>query len=208
MKVRWFRRRRNPLPFLLTAAVMLALCLFAAGRLRPVVESVTVNEAKSKAVGIINSVVLEETAGGEMCAGLTLVNRGADGRVLSVSADAAKMNRLKARIIASVQKKLDEETGPVSEIPLGTLLGCELLHGRGPLVPLKLTLAGNVSAEFQSTFESAGINQTRHRITLDVGANVYSFLPGFDAATEVTTSVLMEETIIVGTVPAVVAETK
>jgi hypothetical protein len=93
-------------------------------------------------------------------------------------------------------------------IPLGTLLGGDLFYGRGPGVTLKLTLSGNISADLKGSFESAGYNQTRHRMMLDISASVYTFLPGMRATADVKTNVLVAETVIVGTVPAVVAQQK
>lgn len=182
------------------------MCLFN-WQLKPVIESETENEAKIKSVGIINNIVLKEIDSDPTSyQDFILVSRDANGKVLSVTTDVAKMNRLKAQVISAVQQELNGSTDSTVQVPLGTLVGSDLFHGLGPNIPLKLTLSGNISAEFQSTFESAGINQTRHRITLNVGASVYSFLPGFDTTTEVNTSVLIAETVIVGTVPTVVVD--
>ena len=78
----------------------------------------------------------------------------------------------------------------------------------GPSLNLRVTLAGNVKADFKSTFESAGVNQTRHRIYLDVGTSVYSFLPGINSTTDVNTDELVAETVIVGEVPQMMLNTK
>ena len=94
------------------------------------------------------------------------------------------------------------------KIPIGTLIGGNLFHGLGPALSLKVTLAGNVQADFKSTFESAGVNQTRHRIYLSVGTSVYSFLPGINSTTDISTDVLVAETVIVGEVPQVLVSTK
>jgi sporulation protein YunB len=205
--MRYRSRGRNAacIRLLLALVLILSALIFFNWQFKPVIESVTVNEAKMESVNIINHVVLTEINHNPASyQNLILVNRDAAGRVLSVTTDVAKMNRLKAQVISSVQQSLNGNTDSTVQVPLGTLLGSNLLHGIGPNIPMRLTLSGNISAEFQSTFESAGINQTRHRITLNVGASVYSFLPGFDTTTEVTTSVLIAETVIVGTVPTVV----
>ena len=174
------------------------ICLFN-WQLKPVIESETENEAKIKSVSIINNIVLKEINNDPTSyQNFIFVNRDANGKVLSVTTDVAKMNRLKAQVISAVQQELNGNTDSTVHVPLGTLIGSDLFHGLGPNISLKLTLSGNISAEFQSTFESAGINQTRHRITLNVGASVYSFLPGFDTTTKVNTSVLIAETVIVG----------
>lgn len=197
------------------ARVLLALAFLALAfvlfnrQIRPVMESETVNEAKVRSVGIINTVVLHEIDRNEVSyENLVSVNRDTDGRVLSITSDVPKMNRLKAEIISDVQQGLDGTGESGEDIPLGTLLGSNLFHGYGPRLHLKITLAGNVKADFKSTFESAGINQTRHQIFLNVGASVYSFLPGVSETTDVNTNVLVAETVIVGEVPEVLVNSK
>ncbi|HEX3016379.1 MAG TPA: sporulation protein YunB [Caproicibacter sp.] len=197
--------RGRAFAFLFLFLLILLVVLFNS-TIKPVIESVTVNEAKIKSVSVINSIVLKEVSDNSVSyESLINVNRGSDGNVQSITTDMVKMNQLKAKIISAVQKQLNEETETNVGIPLGTLLGGDLFHGRGPKIYLRLTLSGNVTAEFKSSFESAGINQTRHQIYLNVGASVYSFLPGFDATTDISTNVLVAETVIVGSVPNVVA---
>ena len=89
--------------------------------------------------------------------------------------------------------------------PIGTLTGSELLHGRGPEVPLRVTLAGNAAADFESQFESAGINQTKHRITLKIHLQLYTFIPGINRTVDVDTDIPVAETVIVGEVPDIIA---
>lgn len=194
----------------LLALVLLALAVILFNQqIRPVMESVTVNRAKARSIEIINSVVLNEIdQNGLSYENLVNINRDADGRVLSITSDITKMNRVKANIIADVQKGLDgmEESG--EDIPIGTLIGSHLFHGYGPSLRLRITLTGNVKADFKSTFESTGINQTRHRIFLSVDTSVYSFLPGVSETTDVSTDVLVAETVIVGEVPEVLVNSK
>ncbi len=204
------RRRRGGHGRAILALILLAcfLVLFNL-RVKPVVESITANEAKVKSVGIINSAVLQELEqNGVTYDSLVSVGRGEDGSVLSVTTDMVSMNRLKAKIISAIQDRMDREGAQTEGIPVGTLFGGHIFHGRGPKIYLKLTLSGNVTADFKSTFESAGINQTKHQICLQIRASVYSFLPGFDTTTDVSTNVVVAETVIVGSVPEVVANLK
>ncbi|MCI1990619.1 MAG: sporulation protein YunB [Oscillospiraceae bacterium] len=209
------RRRRYRRPVRGRAFLLLflfLLILFAVlfdSQIRPVMESVTENEAKIKSVSMINSIVLKEVGDNAVSyENLVNVSRDAEGNVLSITADMVRMNQLKAKIITDVQNQLGSDTDFAVGVPLGTLVGGDLFHGRGPDIHLKLTLSGNVTAEFKSSFESAGINQTRHQIYLDVSAGIYSFLPGFNTTTNVNTNVLVAETVIVGSVPSVVANLK
>lgn len=204
------RRRKPAGPKILLALILIFTLLLLFNRqIRPVMESETENAAKVRAVSVINSVVLNEISRGSVSYGsLVHIDRDAGGRVLSVTSDVMKMNEFKAKIILDIQKQLDGERDSSVDIPIGTLIGSSLFHGMGPSLNLRVTLAGNVKADFKSTFESAGVNQTRHRIYLDVGTSVYSFLPGINSTTDVNTDELVAETVIVGEVPQMMLNTK
>jgi len=170
-------------------------------QLRPIIENITQNEAKQLAVIAVNSTVTEQLSKTNVkYDDMVNIERDSSGKVLAITTNIVKMNELKSTIITAVQQKLSDQHNEVG-VPLGTLLGSDFLHGRGPNVPLQLTLSGNVNGDFQSKFESAGINQTRHQIYLQIHMSVYSFIPGYNTTTEVTTNVVIAETIIVGAVP-------
>jgi sporulation protein YunB len=204
------RRRRTARPKILLALLLLAVTLLIFNRqIKPVMESETENAAKVRAVSIINSTVLNEISKDSIqYENLVHIERNSENGVLSLTSDVMKMNEFKAKIILDVQKEFEGHQDSSVDIPLGTLIGSHLFHGRGPGLSLKITLAGNVKADFKSTFESAGINQTRHRIYLTVGTSVYSFLPGVTSTTDVSTDVLVAETVIVGDVPQVMVDAK
>lgn len=204
------RGRRNPMPVrgrltLLTLALFVFILLFNS-QIRPVIASITSNEAKIKSVNTINDAVMEELNRDNVSyEDLITVERGSDGNVLAITTNMVKMNELKAKIISDIQDKLNNDTYSTVWVPIGTLIGGDFFHGKGPKIALKASLSGNVTAEFNSALASAGINQTKHQIYLDVNTSIYSFLPGFDTTTEVKTNVLVAETVIVGSVPQVVA---
>lgn len=178
-------------------------------QLRPIMESITTNQARIKATDTINSTVAEELKNnGVSYSDLVNIERSDAGEVLAITTNVVKMNELRAVIIRDVQSKLGENSHQTVGVPFGTLTGNDLLHGYGPNVPLKVTLSGNVTADFKSAFDSAGINQTKHQIYLNIHTNVYSFIPWFNSTTEIDTNVLVAETVIVGQVPQVVANLK
>lgn len=178
-------------------------------QLRPMIEAITTNQARIISVETINNAVAQELKrDGVSYTDLVSVERSDAGEVLAITTNMVKMNELKAVIIQDVQKELGDDSYKDVGVPLGTLLGNDFLHGYGPHVPLRISLSGNVNAEFKSSFEAAGINQTKHQIYLNIHTSVYSFIPGFNTTTEVDTNIPVAETIIVGQVPQVVANLK
>ena len=60
---------------------------------------------------------------------------------------------------------------------------------------------GTVQAEFDSQLTSAGVNQTLHRIWLEVSVPMDLLLPGGEVETALHTRLCVAETVIVGQVP-------
>ena len=86
-------------------------------------------------------------------------------------------------------------------LPLGTLTGQPLLSGAGPRVRVSVDSVGEVTADYANSFTSAGVNQTLHRVCLDIHATVRLFLPGEVLPVSVSSSVCVAETVIVGETP-------
>ncbi len=193
----------------LIIVLFFVLIIMVDNQLRPIIQSITTNQARIKSVDTINTSVANELKqNGVTYNDLVTVERNDSGEVLSITTNMVKMNELKAVIITDVQSQLGADSHKDIGVPLGTLLGNDFLHGYGPNVPLRVTLSGNVTADFKSSFESAGINQTKHQIYLNIHTSVYSFIPGFNTTTEVETNVPVAETIIVGQVPQLVTSLK
>ena len=106
-----------------------------------------------------------------------------------------------AAIVQDVLGRLEEVSTSELRIPLGTLSGSALLAGRGPEVAIRMQTVGSASARFANEFSAAGINQTTHRIILEVEVYVTVLLPGVEAYTSTSNRFAVAETVIVGSVP-------
>ena len=83
----------------------------------------------------------------------------------------------------------------------GSLTGFKLLAGRGPGVKIKISTIGDVETDLRSEFTSQGINQTLHRVYLQVKCNVNILTPFDNISREITNQVLLMENVIVGNIP-------
>lgn len=124
-----------------------------------------------------------------------------DGTVSSMTTDIREMNKFKTALSKEIQNKLGEHCDREVSVPVGTLTGIDLLTGRGPRIRMKIELYGNVTASLKSSFEDAGINQTRHRIICDVNVGVSAILPVCSSYTDVYNSFTVSETVLLGDVP-------
>ena len=71
----------------------------------------------------------------------------------------------------------------------------------GPAIPVYISLSGNVDSDFEEEFESGGINQTVHKLSLRINVQLSVLTPSGTLSENVTTSVLIGETVIIGFTP-------
>jgi sporulation protein YunB len=122
------------------------------------------------------------------------------GEVTAISSNMARINALSALILDRVVGATDNRTLTV-EIPLGNLTGISLLMGRGPSVPVQIITLTSSRVEFNNSIVTAGINQTKHQINLDVKVDIDILIPWATESAQVVTEVLIADTIVVGQVP-------
>lgn len=129
------------------------------------------------------------------------IERNENNVVTAVMSDVACVNKIKTKTTTHLLKALNDIDDEKVLIPLGTVTGSNYFVGRGPNIKVKTQLTGNSEVEIRSVFESAGINQTRHIIVMDIKCRVYIVMLGTKTAKEISLTVPIAETIIVGTVP-------
>ena len=138
---------------------------------------------------------------------LVTLTRNERGEIISVSANALKINQI-ARDTASIsQANLKELSLNGIPVPLGALSGFEALAGVGPNVNFKIIPVSSVSCDFTSEFKSVGINQIKHSIYLITIADISIVMPPRTQNLKVETEILVGEFIIVGSIPEVYLQT-
>ena len=126
--------------------------------------------------------------------------KNAEGDVTAISGNMARINALSAQILESVVGATESRTLTV-EIPLGNLTGISLLMGRGPGVPVEIITLTSSRVEFRNSIVTAGINQTKHQINLEVIVDIDVLIPWGTESAQVVTQVLIADTVVVGQVP-------
>ena len=84
---------------------------------------------------------------------------------------------------------------------LKQLAASSAFAGVGPNINFRIIPVSSVTCGFSSTFESVGINQTKHSIYLNVIADISIVMPSRTENFAVLTEILIGESVIVGTVP-------
>ncbi len=196
--------RGRTLALLLAAALCIAvtavLCLER--NLTAVVLSLAQAQARALAVQVLNESAAELLSSGEVTyESLMSVTTDAEGQVRLIQANTPEMNRLAAQVSLMAQSRLAAKPDQAVRVPLGSALGLTLFAGAGPRIQVRILPVGSVHAAFHTDFQTAGINQTRHQVSLVLTAQVQMVAPTGAKRVEVSTQVAMAESIIVGEVP-------
>lgn len=179
------------------------LLFFAAAALflKNISTDIAVSDASDVLMMKINSTIADVMeSGGYEADYFVTMEKNDRGEVTAVSANMAHINALSAEILARVSDSAENDVLTV-EIPCGNLTGVSLLMGRGPKVPVKLIMLTSSGVEFSNSIITAGINQTKHQISLDVIIDADVLVPWGKESTQVRTQVLIADTIVVGKVP-------
>lgn len=132
---------------------------------------------------------------------LIVFEKDKEQKITALQSNMPEFNRLQSRILDQILERISEVSTHDLSIPVGSLTNVDLLAGRGPLITVKMQSVGSSTARLVNRFTSAGINQTKHQIILNVDVYISILLPGFTTATKVSNSFTVAETVIVGSVP-------
>ena len=124
-----------------------------------------------------------------------------NGDVTLIRANSPRINSIAREIANLAQANLDSLGTVEISISAGTFTGLALLTGFGPDVTIKIVPIGAANCDFVSCFQSAGINQTFHKIYIDVYADVNIITPIDEPTVQVKAEILVCENLIVGKVP-------
>lgn len=125
---------------------------------------------------------------------------GADGSVTAIQTNMARINALSSELLSDIVHAADGGQLSLS-IPVGNVLGSSLLLGKGPEIPVDITMLTSSHVDFKNELSDAGINQTKHQIKLDVVVDIDVIMPWQTISTQVVSEILIAETVILGDVP-------
>lgn len=195
------RRRRFFRRLVLGLGLLLACLLALELNFRPLVLSLAEARSAALASQVLLSAMAESMGDGVAYDDLMNVRMDHNGQVALLSANTVRMNLLADRAGSAALRQLGSMGGERVSVPLGAALGLSLFAGSGPDIPVSIVPVGSVRTEFATEFESCGINQTRHKVYLQLTASIRIVIPTGAKTANVTANMLVTESIIVGSVP-------
>lgn len=166
----------------------------------PIFDTLCTNQAKSLATIISNEQatnVMREHSYDE----LFTIEKDENGNITMIKSNVIPINEIISDVAIKIQEELNKQGREDIEIALGSFTGIKLLSGRGPGIKIRISTVGNVETDLKSEFIAQGINQTLHRIYLQVKCQVSILTPFKDITRDITNQVLILENAIIGKVP-------
>ena len=162
---------------------------------------IAVSDASDLTIMQVNSAVNQVLVDGAFRAeDFVELEKNYDGEVTAVRSNMAKINALSALLLDRVVGLTENRMLTVT-IPAGNLTGLSLLMGRGPGIPVEIQVLTSSHVEFRNDIITAGINQTKHQISLMVIVDIDVLVPWGTESTQVCTEVLISDTVLLGQVP-------
>lgn len=192
-------RVRLALAAALILALLVMLGLFVG--LQPTALSLAQSRARVLATDALNDAIAAIMDQNISYDDLMQVTYDSYGRVAMLQANTMRMNELGSRIVLEAQRNLEQASAQTISIPLGAASRIAIFEGMGPRISVRMLPVGSVTTEFKTEFESAGINQTRHKIYIEASARVDLILPRGAQSAAINTQVSVAESIIIGGVP-------
>lgn len=195
------KKIKNTMPLVSIFLVAIITCFSIWNFVNPIFETLCKNKAKSEATIITNEETTKIIEKYNYDTFFT-IQKDEKGSIQMINANVLKINQVTSDIAVSIQKALDSNEKNKIYIYSGAITGIRFLSGAGPRIPLKIASVGNIDTDLKSEFISQGVNQTLHRVYLDIKANV-SILSSFKTIeSSIQNQVLIAEHVIIGEIPS------
>ncbi len=199
--VRYYFRKllRIILFFLILAGIIFVIFRV---KFHAVIQSLAQTQVTNSTSDLINDSVAQQIGSGNIQYDrIVYFEKDLNGRITALKTNIGEVNRLKTDTLNVINDEILATDNVDLGIPLGSIFFPELFSGRGPQLPVRILSIRNSDANFHSSFQHAGINQTLHQLNMTVLVDVSILVLGETLSFTVSSDMVVAETIIVGDVP-------
>lgn len=133
---------------------------------------------------------------------MIIVEKDLQDNITLIRVNTVKLNELTSKLSLECNKKLIDMGEVGIDVPLGRISENSILYNSGPKIKVRVEPIGSMNVSYDSKFESAGINQTRHKIYLNLEATIRIIVPLNSQNIDLTCEIPIAETIIPGKIPS------
>ena len=199
----WSRRQKRCCVLLVCLVLVAGIMLRLDCKLRPAILEIALSDLETVVNNTIDQVCIQDAADGEIAySKLVQLQYDQNGKLQGLTTDMATLNVLRADMTRAIGQALGKVEEHPIQVPLGTAWGTALFSDLGPNIPVQVLSLESIAGYFESSFASAGINQTRHQIQMVLTVQVVLLLPGGTYDRTFTNKITVAESILMGDVPS------
>lgn len=169
----------------------------------PIVVANTHTQMQSYATKSINYAIADSMNQNVSYGDLISIVKDSNDNVSYIEANSVRINVLSKTMSRVVMSNFVEFAKIPIKIAIGSFSGIAVLSGFGPKIAFRVNPYGEVNCYFNSSFESAGINQTYHKLYMIISLKINIVLPFRQLSIISDAEVLLSESLIVGKIPEV-----
>lgn len=160
-------------------------------------EAVAVNAVATKINDSLQNGLYDEALSGP----LLNVERDSEGNIQYLEPNAEVINKLLLEFSTNVRENYD--LGDTEEIKVnwGVITGSKLLSQLPFAVTVKVQPVSLTKFQYETGFETEGINQTRYYVYCTITSQIHILAPFTDKTAQINRRLLLAEAVIVGKVP-------
>jgi sporulation protein YunB len=197
------KQRRSFIGFalIITTIIFLLVFVLVEKNLEPTILAIAEQRTHNIAVNYINKAVTKKIVNKVEYEDLVKIHKDDRGRIVLMQPNIIKIDKLQSETASEVNNSLSNLPNEKIAIPLGQVLGSQLLGSYGPKIHVTLVPLGTVQVTPINQFKEAGINQTRHMLSLKIESTIKIVIPLVSSDVKVNTEILIADNIILGEVP-------
>ncbi len=200
LTLRQMKIKRSFVLFVIIISIVFICILVCKKSLEPTIQKLCEEDAVVMARKTSNKAVLENIKDINY-EDLVTIKQDGNARVNAIIANTTLMNKIINNVINTIDEEFKAYEENYINIPVSSFFGINFFAGSSIKMKTKTILVGNVTCDIKSTFESVGINQTKHRIYFEVKTITETIAPLFCKTQEYTNTIMIAETVIVGEIP-------
>lgn len=166
----------------------------------PIFNMLCIDKAKSVATIITNDETTNALMGYNYY-DFIRIHKDGDGRIIMLESNMININNVISDVANKIQKHIDSTQDEDIGINIGSFTGISILSGRGYKIPIRISTIGNVKTNVKSEFIEKGINQTLHKIYLEIECEINILTPFNTINETVKNQMVIAENVIVGNIP-------
>lgn len=198
----------------LLALILIVTLLFAfflviliERKLNPIFYKISKTKVSTMVTRLVNKAIRRKSK--EFTYGdLVKLKTDAQGNVIFMQPNIQKINHVSSQLALEIQSALKKIKEKNIRLPVAQIFGIDIIGDYGPKLNVKVIPYSSINTDIVDYFQSAGINQTRHKIDLQVIAKTRVVIPFLSEDIQIKTTVPLTEAVIVGDVPEVYIDLK